>query len=250
MLSKKTFTDTLLDDASLQEGQHILDIGCAVGNLTLDIAKLIGPDGHVVGIDRNEKFLEMAREKAEQNGLKNVTFLRRDIYDLAYKEEFDVVTCRRVLMYLPDAVSAVEKMLSALRPKGQLILQEHNLGQLQKSGSTPLNEEVLQILRKTLLSENADIEIGLKLDSILTKAGAGERFIQAQSCLQTPHQIVPLGMILKAIQDRIIACGAASQDKLNALDLDTLDDRMMLERKKNEISYVCEVIFGAIAAKE
>src|SRR6266849_8894036 len=53
----------LLDQASLQPGQRVLDIGCGTGTLAI-LSKRLHPDVEVVGIDPDPKALARARRKA------------------------------------------------------------------------------------------------------------------------------------------------------------------------------------------
>ena len=57
----------------LKKGMHLLDCGCGVGSITLDLAELVAP-GPVIGLDMDESQLEIARQNAGQRGLTNVTF--------------------------------------------------------------------------------------------------------------------------------------------------------------------------------
>jgi len=57
----------------LKPGMSVLDCGWGVGTITLDLAEIVAP-GQVVGIDRDESQLALARTLAEQRGITNVQF--------------------------------------------------------------------------------------------------------------------------------------------------------------------------------
>ncbi len=57
----------------LRPGMSLLDCGCGVGSITLDLAGRVAP-GQVIGIDLDEKQLAMARTEAERRGLSNIRF--------------------------------------------------------------------------------------------------------------------------------------------------------------------------------
>src|SRR5947209_19784679 len=65
----------------LRTGMSLLDCGCGVGSITLDLAERVAP-GQVVGVDLDEGQLAMARVEAERRGLANVRFEVASIYDL------------------------------------------------------------------------------------------------------------------------------------------------------------------------
>jgi ubiquinone/menaquinone biosynthesis C-methylase UbiE len=59
-------------------GDRVLDVGCGFGDTAIKIAKIVGSEGEVVGLDCCDVFLDLAREDAEREGLKNVSFMRGD----------------------------------------------------------------------------------------------------------------------------------------------------------------------------
>src|SRR6266850_5529624 len=68
--------------AQIGEGQRVLDVGCGIGDPTLQIAVLVGPHGHVLGIDLVEDMLVTARERAAALGLAHVEFQAADVSTL------------------------------------------------------------------------------------------------------------------------------------------------------------------------
>lgn len=246
------FTDRLLEDAGIGPGQTALDVGCGSGQVSFRLAKRVGPAGQVIGVDLNPSALQFARERAQQAGTTNVTFVEADLHDLPPPPTpagFDVVTCRRVLMYLPDKVQAVRAMLAALRPGGRLALQEHDASGWSDAGYLPLNETANRLMWDTVRAEGGDAEIGRKLHAILTEAGAEQVEISAEAIVQTADQSSPTAMIIEAMADRIVARGVAARDDIDALDIRTLADRLTEERRVARASFIGETIFGALAFK-
>jgi ubiquinone/menaquinone biosynthesis C-methylase UbiE len=62
-------TKPLLRVAGLRAGMSCLDVGCGGGDVTLKMAALVGAEGHVVGIDRDQSILHLARQEADKQGL-------------------------------------------------------------------------------------------------------------------------------------------------------------------------------------
>lgn len=117
------FTDRLFAAAGISRGVHALDVGCGPGDVTFRLSSAVGPKGHVTGLDLNAAALERARAKAKKLGFANTTFLERDFLEFADDgPRFDVVTCRRVLMYLPDQAKATTAFFNLLKPNGILVL--------------------------------------------------------------------------------------------------------------------------------
>src|SRR5215510_3163017 len=44
-------TERLLDRAGVAPGMRCLDVGCGIGAVTVELARRVGPSGHVLGID-------------------------------------------------------------------------------------------------------------------------------------------------------------------------------------------------------
>jgi SAM-dependent methyltransferase len=112
-----------LDAAQLEPGEHVLDIGCGAGQLTLQAAERVGPDGSVLGVDVAAGLLGVARQRAKQAGLGQVDVLQADAQDHAFPAaSFDVVLSRFGVMFFDDPVSAFANLQAATRPGGRLAL--------------------------------------------------------------------------------------------------------------------------------
>jgi len=62
----------LLRLAGIQPGMRALDIGCGAGDVTMQIASIVGESGHVTGVDADADVLAVARERAQDAGLRAV----------------------------------------------------------------------------------------------------------------------------------------------------------------------------------
>src|SRR6266852_2050 len=72
------FGERIIEKLALQPGEHIVDIGCGNGALTLAIGATSGPDGSVIGLDISGPMLELARSRARRAGVVNVFFEKGD----------------------------------------------------------------------------------------------------------------------------------------------------------------------------
>jgi SAM-dependent methyltransferase len=127
-------TRRLLIEAGLRRGMRVADIGCGVGMVTAWLAKLVGPEGTVVGIDDSEAQLSEAREQLNGDG-DNVSFHRAGADDVGLPaESFDLVYCRFLLIHLPDPRQALREMRRLLKPNGILACED---GDLTNCGSEP-----------------------------------------------------------------------------------------------------------------
>ncbi len=112
-------TDAMLDMAGIESGAAVLDVAAGAGDQTLDIAQRVGPTGRVLATDLSPVILELARNNAQQAGLRNVQTLVADAEDLAVAPaSFDAAVSRLGLMFLPEPLLGLRGMRRALRPGG------------------------------------------------------------------------------------------------------------------------------------
>ena len=63
----------LLAEVGIAAGSACLDLGCGGGDVTLELARALGPGGRVLGVDLDEIMVDMARREAEEQRLSNVS---------------------------------------------------------------------------------------------------------------------------------------------------------------------------------
>src|SRR5215470_11189058 len=70
----RPITERLLRCAGIQPGMRVLDLGSGAGDVAMLTAKLVGPSGSVVGIDRNPQVLSIATQRARSRRLQHLAF--------------------------------------------------------------------------------------------------------------------------------------------------------------------------------
>ncbi|GHO99384.1 hypothetical protein KSF_094320 [Reticulibacter mediterranei] len=139
-------TRKLFEVAGIKAGMKVLDVGSGAGDVAMLAAKLVGPTGRVVGVDKNPAILKIARQRAA--GLKNVTFLEGDIRDIALESDFDAAVGRFALVYIADQAAALQTIARHLGPEGILAFQELDLS---LSESVSANENIASLCRQFFL---------------------------------------------------------------------------------------------------
>jgi len=118
------FTERFFRDAGVRSGQCVLDLGSGVGDVAMLVGKLVGPSGAVVGIERDERSLAVARTRARQAGHKNISFIQSDISAISANKSFDAVVGRFILQFVPNPVSVLRSVVRLLKPGGIVAFQE------------------------------------------------------------------------------------------------------------------------------
>ena len=117
-------TAALLERVGVRPGQHCLDLGCGGGDVTLELARLVGPDGAVTGVDMDEVKLDLARKDAAARGLGNVSFRALNTYEWSEPDSYDLVYSRNVLQHLSRPVDVLASMWAAVRPGGVIVVED------------------------------------------------------------------------------------------------------------------------------
>ena len=114
----RLYIPTLLAQAGIAVGHRVLDVATGTGEAAILAAGRVGAGGKVVGIDVSRPMLGVAAAKMAE---RPIALLQMDAQALAFKDEsFDVVVCQLGLMFLPDAVRALQEWTRVLRSHGHL----------------------------------------------------------------------------------------------------------------------------------
>lgn len=120
-LEADVVTERLLELAEVKPGARVLDIATGIGEPALTAAAKVGSEGRVVATDISPTMLAIARERAVEQGLRNVEFVETDAERLEFPEgHFDAVLSRFGLMFLPDVDEALRRVRRALVSDGRL----------------------------------------------------------------------------------------------------------------------------------
>jgi len=107
--------------AQIGAGQRVLDVGCGIGDPTLQVAVLVGPHGRVLGIDLVEEMVATARERAAALGLGHAEFRAADVATLEVPPaSFDAVLARWSLIYVDDVSGALARLRRTLQAGGRI----------------------------------------------------------------------------------------------------------------------------------
>jgi len=121
-------TEALFARVGLAPGMRCLDLGCGGGEVTLQMARMVAPDGSVTGIDMDGVKLGLGRQEAARRGLENVEFRQLNVLDWAEPGGYDVVYSRFLLQHLSDPLALLRRMWAAVRPGGVLAVEDADFG--------------------------------------------------------------------------------------------------------------------------
>jgi len=105
----------------LAAGERVLDLGSGAGTDSLVAVQMVGPAGHVTGIDMTPEMLARARGAAAEMGAGNVQFVEGEAERLPFADaSFDVVVSNGVIDLIPDKDAAFAELSRVLAPGGRM----------------------------------------------------------------------------------------------------------------------------------
>jgi len=150
---------------------RVLDVGSGSGDVAFLAADLVGLNGEVVGVDQERTAVDWANARGHLRGTRNVNFIEGDPAEMEFDQQFDAIVGRLVLMYYPDPVDTIRKLMRHVRPEGLIVFQELDMANARSLPIAPLFERSLAWIKQTLSATGAQIQLGLELYPVFLAAG-------------------------------------------------------------------------------
>jgi SAM-dependent methyltransferase len=164
-------TRRFLVEAGIRRGMRVLDVGSGVGDAAFLVAEFVGADGEVVGTDRSDAALAVARRRAAERSLRNVSFREGDPAGMTFEEPFDAVVGRYVLNFQPDPAGMLRKLVTHVRTGGLVVFHEPYRGPVRSYPPVAAYDEAWELVNETGRRLGADPLFGLKLHATFIAAG-------------------------------------------------------------------------------
>lgn len=152
----------------LDAGLSVLDVGSGTGRDACAIARVVTPQGSVVGVDVSTRMVEEARKRAAALGVA-ADFVEGDGAALTFPDAtFDRSRAERVLMHVQDPERVVREMVRVTRPGGLVVVSEIDAGTIFLGAS---DSDVVHLLEAQLNTAFPNGRVGRHLHRMLAASG-------------------------------------------------------------------------------
>ncbi len=139
-------TEEIVRLSQVKPGMQVLDVATGVGDPSIALAKLVGPDGHVQAVDMAQEMLEAAEEVAGQQGVTNISFKQAIAESLPFSDQtFDLVTCKHAVMFFGDVEAGLKEIRRVLKTGHRAVFTARGLPEENHSCITRVFSKYLEV---------------------------------------------------------------------------------------------------------
>jgi 2-polyprenyl-3-methyl-5-hydroxy-6-metoxy-1,4-benzoquinol methylase len=234
------FTRQLFEEAGISRGMRVLDIGCGSGDVAFLAGDLVGPSGELVGVDRERTAVDWANARAHSRGTKNVSFVEGDPAEMEFDQQFDAIVGRLVLMYYPDPVDTIRKLMRHVRPEGLIVFQELDMANARSLPVAPLFQRSLTWIKQTLTATGARIQLGLELYPVFLAAGLPGPSMRVDALIGGGPQCPAFEVVAEVIQSLLPV-----MEKLKIASAAEVGISTLAQRMRDEVVALKGVVLSA-----
>jgi 2-polyprenyl-3-methyl-5-hydroxy-6-metoxy-1,4-benzoquinol methylase len=205
------YTTTCLLGIGVQPGWSCLEVGAGSGSIAAWLAQQVGERGRVVATDLEIELAAAIRAP-------NIELRKHDIRSDPLEEAaYDLVHARKVLEHLEDPRSALDRMVTATRPGGWVVVEDADLLSLRHFSAKPdANvQRGFQAFIESMMAAGYQAELGLHLADHLRDAGLTQ--IKCRGWTSEWGGAGPGAAVyqrtFEKIASRVVAEGRLSQDE-------------------------------------
>ncbi|MGZ6392016.1 MAG: methyltransferase domain-containing protein [Ktedonobacterales bacterium] len=210
------YKDLSYDLLELEPGMTILDVGCGDGTDLQNLSARVGPQGHAIGVERNQELAAYANKLLDAGGYQNATVFRGEAEHLTFPNQlFDRVRADRAVQHFQRPIAGLAEMWRVLRPGGILTIIEPDWGAIALdpgSAQGGNDDATFMYVMKWVRHHLPHALIGRRLSGLLRRVGNWSKVeVFAHSLCSTDWPVIDAALELS--KSAGLAAAAAPERK-------------------------------------
>jgi SAM-dependent methyltransferase len=221
-------SERYMREAGIAPGMRVLDLGSGMGDVALLAARIVGPEGHVVGLDRSPALLAAARQRIRDLGATNVDLVEGDVTRLSELDgqSFDAVVGRLILMHVAHPAAVLRDASALVRGGGPVVAMEYDTAWLPSHPAVALWDETVTMLRAALVHAGMHARMGLELRRAFLEARLAAPELRSEQDLGGGMRWSGYDMLAETVRASLPLIEAAGLGTAEEIDVDTLAPRL------------------------
>lgn len=238
-------TKEFLDGAQIKQDIQCLDLGCGNGGVTFLLAELIGQKGHVLGLDFDEKNIQIATKLALNKNIENASFQCFDVYELTKENEVDLIYTRFLLSHLADPEKVLNRAFEALRPGGIILVEDTDFTGHFSHPKSEYFDHYVSLYQQLLEKRGGNANRGQELVGMLKNAG----FTDIEFEISQPVHISGDGKLMAEITFEAVSQSLIDEDLIDEEEFSEFHNGLIEFRKREDTLMSLPRIFQVKASR-
>jgi ubiquinone/menaquinone biosynthesis C-methylase UbiE len=182
--------EAMLDEIGLARGARCVDLGCGAMGILGPLARRVGPEGKVYGVEMDARSLDGAAEYVKAERLPQVELREGDAFATGLPAgSFDLVHARLLLAPVGHHDDLLAEMLRLVKPGGVVAVEEPEPGSWHFYPRSVAFETLKEVMDAFLTMTGGDPSAGQKVFQMLRRAGL--KGVKARSCVRSVQDAHP-----------------------------------------------------------
>jgi SAM-dependent methyltransferase len=207
----------LLDQIRIQPGWRTIDVGCGPLGILHLLSERVGPNGVVVGLDREPRFAHIAQDQVARRRLGNVTVLQADVMASGLQNcSFDFAHERLVMVNISSPETLLVELVDLVRPEGIVAVEEIDNASWLCQPPHPSWDKLLRTFHAAFRTSGGNVFIGRRLPELLRAAGLEDvqYKVHVDVAMRGGYRRTHLLTLLDSLREQITKLGLLNEDEL------------------------------------
>jgi SAM-dependent methyltransferase len=235
----------ILRRAGVAPRMRVLDVGCGAGDLSFVAARLVGPEGAVVGIDQSAEAVGLASVRALSTGTAHARFQVADLETFEAGRPFDALVGRFVLMHLADPAAALRRLARFVRPGGRIAFLDLDLLAARTVPAVPCVDAALEWVREALRRAGVPLDLGPRLWCLFKAAGLPEPATLVRWRIEPAPAVGSSRYIAETVRSLLPILERFDVARADAVEIETLATRLQSALVAEQAALLSPAVVGA-----